>query len=50
MDASPLWIPQLAMALGASALAIAFADELVQVLMGRDVRESDLTADKQHIE
>jgi TRAP-type C4-dicarboxylate transport system permease small subunit len=50
MDASPLWIPQLAMALGASALAIAFADELVQVLMGRDVRESDLTADKQHTE
>jgi TRAP-type C4-dicarboxylate transport system permease small subunit len=50
MDASPLWIPQMAMALGASALAIAFADELVQVLMGRDVRESDLTADKQHTE
>jgi len=50
MDASPLWIPQLAMSLGATALAIAFADELVQVLMGRDVRESDLTADKQHTE
>lgn len=50
MDASPLWIPQLAMSLGATALLIAFADELVQVLQGRDVRESDLTADKQHTE
>lgn len=50
MDASPLWIPQMAMSLGATALAIAFVDELVQVLGGRDVRESDLTADKQHTE
>lgn len=50
MDASPLWIPQMAMALGASALALAFADELAQVLMGREIRESDLTADKQHTE
>ena len=50
MDASPLWIPQLAMSLGATALLVAFVDELVQVLMGRDVRESDLTADKQHTE
>jgi TRAP-type C4-dicarboxylate transport system permease small subunit len=50
MDASPLWIPQLAMALGATALAIAFADELVQVLGGREIRESDLSADKQHTE
>lgn len=50
MDASPLWIPQMAMSLGATALTIAFADELVQVLQGRDARESDLTADKQHTE
>jgi TRAP-type C4-dicarboxylate transport system permease small subunit len=50
MDASPLWIPQMAMSLGATALTIAFVDELVQVLMGREIRESDLTADKQHTE
>jgi TRAP-type C4-dicarboxylate transport system permease small subunit len=50
MDASPLWIPQMAMSLGASALTIAFADELIQVLAGRDARESDLRADQQHTE
>jgi TRAP-type C4-dicarboxylate transport system permease small subunit len=50
MDASPLWIPQLAMSLGVSTLMLAFADEFVQVLMGRQARESDLRADQQHTE
>jgi TRAP-type C4-dicarboxylate transport system permease small subunit len=36
-DATPLWIPQLAMALGTLVLAIAFVDELVLELMGRRV-------------
>lgn len=36
-DATPLWIPQLAMALGAVILVIAFIDELVLELTGRRV-------------
>jgi len=36
-DATPLWIPQLAMALGTIILAIAFVDELVLELRGRRV-------------
>jgi len=34
-DATPLWIPQLAMAAGTLVLLIAFVDELVQELAGR---------------
>ena len=34
-DATPLWIPQLAMAAGTVVLAIAFVDELVLELLGR---------------
>lgn len=34
-DATPLWIPQIAMALGAVVLVIAFVDELVLEIMGR---------------
>ncbi len=34
-DATPLWIPQLAMALGTVILAIAFVDELVLELRGQ---------------
>lgn len=33
-DATPLWIPQIAMALGISALAIAFADDFIAALRG----------------
>src|SRR5690606_30028411 len=36
-DATPLWIPQLAMALGAVILLIAFIDELVLEIQGRRV-------------
>lgn len=35
-DRTPLWIPQITMAFGVSVLFIAFLDETVQVLMGRD--------------
>ena len=35
IDATPLWLPQLAMALGTVILAIAFVDELVLELRGR---------------
>ena len=34
-DATPLWLPQLAMAVGTVVLAIAFVDELVLELQGR---------------
>lgn len=37
-DATPLWIPQLAMAAGTVILAIAFIDELVLELRGRRVQ------------
>ena len=36
-DATPLWIPQLSMALGTVILAIAFIDELVLEIRGRRV-------------
>jgi TRAP-type C4-dicarboxylate transport system permease small subunit len=36
-DATPLWIPQLGMALGALVLLVAMADDLVRVLRGRDL-------------
>jgi TRAP-type C4-dicarboxylate transport system permease small subunit len=35
IDATPLWIPQLSMALGVTALFLAFAEELVYVLRRR---------------
>jgi TRAP-type C4-dicarboxylate transport system permease small subunit len=34
-DATPLWLPQIAMALGTVVLAIAFVDELVLELLGQ---------------
>jgi TRAP-type C4-dicarboxylate transport system permease small subunit len=37
-DATPLWIPQLAMAAGTAILAIAFVDELVLELRDRRIR------------
>ena len=36
-DATPLWLPELAMAIGAVVLAIAFVDELVLEIRGRRV-------------
>ncbi|MBC8790380.1 MAG: TRAP transporter permease DctQ [Tagaea sp. CACIAM 22H2] len=50
MDATLLWIPQLAMSIGVTILCVAFTDEFVQVLGGREIRESDLSADQQHTE
>lgn len=40
-DATPLWLPQLAMAFGAVVLAIAFVDELVLELRGQRVAFND---------
>jgi TRAP-type C4-dicarboxylate transport system permease small subunit len=39
-DATPLWLPQLSMAVGTVILAIAFIDELVLELQGRRVAAS----------
>jgi TRAP-type C4-dicarboxylate transport system permease small subunit len=39
-DATPLWIPQIAMALGTVVLALAFLDELVMELLGRRTRRN----------
>jgi TRAP-type C4-dicarboxylate transport system permease small subunit len=36
-DATPLWIPQIGMALGAVVLLIAMLDDLVQVLRGKPI-------------
>ena len=36
-DATPLWIPQIGMALGAVVLLVAMADDLVRVLRGKPV-------------
>jgi flagellar biosynthesis protein FliQ len=36
-DATPLWIPQIAMALGTIILAVAFIDEFILELRGRRV-------------
>jgi TRAP-type C4-dicarboxylate transport system permease small subunit len=38
-DATPLWLPQLAMAVGTAVLAIAFIDELVLEIRGRRVAQ-----------
>lgn len=38
LDATPLWIPQLAMAVGAVILLIAVVDDFVQVSLGREPR------------
>ena len=47
-DATPLWIPQIAMAFGAMVLAIAFVDELV--LEWRGVRRASVPAEMLHHE
>ena len=39
-DATPLWIPQVSMALGTVILAIAFVDELVLEILGRRTVQS----------
>ncbi len=42
-DATPLWMPQLSMALGAVVFAIAFIDELVLELLGQ--RQSNISGE-----
>jgi TRAP-type C4-dicarboxylate transport system permease small subunit len=47
-DKTPLWIPQLSMAIGVTILFVAFVDELVAVAQGRQVVASD--AEPAHVE
>lgn len=42
-DATPLWIPQLVMAVGTVVLAIAFADHLVRLLLGHELTSEERT-------
>ena len=46
IDATPLWIPQLLMALGTVVFFIAFCDELVLELLGR--RQAPAMEDAHH--
>jgi len=50
MDASPLWIPQSAMAVGVSILTIAFLDEAIAVLGGRSPEAPGRSPDAAHSE
>jgi len=49
-DRTPLWIPQIAMAVGVSILAIAFVDELVAVLRGRAIARPPADGEPAHVE
>jgi TRAP-type C4-dicarboxylate transport system permease small subunit len=51
VDATPLWIPQLAMAVGAVVLLVALVDDLLAVLSGREpARLAKHTAEPAHVE
>lgn len=49
-DATPLWIPELAMAIGVSVLFIAFVETFIRVARGGPVVSEDVAATEQHIE
>ena len=50
LDATPLWIPQIGMAVGTSLSALAFLTDLVLVLSGRVLREERLDGEPAHVE
>lgn len=50
LDATPLWIPQLGMALGTTLFALAFAADLVDLMTGRKVRQETREGEPAHIE
>jgi TRAP-type C4-dicarboxylate transport system permease small subunit len=49
-DATPLWIPELSMAIGVGVLFIAFVEALIRVLRGGPVHEDQTAATEQHTE
>ncbi len=50
LDATPLWIPQLGMAAGTLLFCLAFAQDLVDLLRGRDLRAEREGGEPAHIE
>ena len=50
LDATPLWIPQLGMAVGSTVFALAVAVDLVDLLAGRKVREEPKDGEPAHVE
>ncbi|MBL8445508.1 MAG: TRAP transporter small permease [Zoogloeaceae bacterium] len=50
LDATPLWIPQLGMAIGTSLFALAFASDLFALLAGQPLREESQAGEPSHIE
>jgi len=49
-DATPLWIPQISMALGATVLFIALADDLVLLMRGEKLGKPAADAEPAHVE
>lgn len=49
-DATPLWIPQLAMALGTSVLMIAMIDDFAALLHGQSIKRIDAGSEPAHVE
>ena len=50
LDATPLWIPQLGMAIGTSIFALAFAVDFVDLLAGRPLAETARDSEPAHVE
>ena len=46
VDATPLWIPQIGMAVGAVVLAVAFLDDLLLMSMGKPVARLQKVGDE----
>ena len=50
LDATPLWIPQIGMAVGTSLFALAFLNDLVLLLAGQTLRDASPDGEPAHIE
>ena len=50
LDATPLWIPQLGMAAGTLLFCLAFAQDLADLLRGKDLRAEREAGEPAHIE
>ena len=50
LDATPLWIPQLGMAVGTSLFTLAFLMDLILLLTGKTLREASPDGEPAHIE
>ncbi len=50
LDATPLWIPQLGMAIGSTVFTLAFAVDLVDLISGRKIVEAPKEGEPAHVE